>query len=78
MHVFLWTDLGTNFSTASAQDIVNVINRTICTTLPEKDSNLELHRLVNTFQMHKHSFTCKKGNRCSTVHETEFDDKMHP
>ena len=63
MHVFLWTDLGTDFGSACARDIVKVIDKTICTTIPDKDSNLELHRLVNTFQMHKHSFTCKKGNR---------------
>ena len=63
MHVFLWTDLGTDFGSAYARDIVNVIDRTICTTIPDKDSNPELHRLVNTFQMHKHAFTCKKGNR---------------
>ena len=63
MHVFLWTDLGKNFGISTARDIVNVINQTICTTLPVKDSNPDLHRLVNTFQMHKHSFTCKKGNR---------------
>ena len=63
MHVFLWTDLGTDFGCAHAHDIINVIDTTISTTIPDKDSNPDMHRLVNTFQIHKHSFTCKKGNR---------------
>ena len=63
MHIFVWSDLGFNFSNASSKDIVKVINRTICTKLPSIDSDSDMHRLVKVFQVHKHSFTCKKGNR---------------
>ena len=63
LHIFLWTDLGNALTSGSAENIVDIIDKTISTKLPDKDKNPDIHRLVSVLQVHKHSFTCKKGRR---------------
>lgn len=68
MHIFIWSDLGFDFSDVDTEQILNVINKTICTKLPDNKTDSDMHELVKLLQVHKHSFTCRKGRK-----ECRFD-----
>ena len=61
LHIFLWTETGISLETATSNEIIALLDKTICTQLPDENKDKDLHRLVHTLQVHKHSFTCRKG-----------------
>ena len=63
LHIFLWTETGISLETATSNEIISLLDKTICTQLPDENKDKDLHRLVHTLQVHKHSFTCRKGVR---------------
>lgn len=48
LHIFLWIDSGNALTSGSAENIVDIIYKTISTKLPDKDKNLDKYRLVST------------------------------
>ena len=42
LHIFIWSDLGVNFQTVHSFDVVYIIDKTICTQLPKKDTDPDM------------------------------------
>ena len=61
LHIFLWADANLKFESGNEKNIF-FINKTISTTIPPENVDCQLHQLVKKFQVHKHTFTCKKGS----------------
>jgi len=63
MHIFLWTELGNSLISSGYENIIHVINSTISIALRAEHEDPHMHKLVSCFQVHKHSFTCKKARK---------------
>ena len=78
MHLFYWIEGITSLNECNKGSLVHYINKTISIQLPDKESDLELHELVNSLQTHRHSEYCHKRNGCRfgfpyrVCHKTQF------
>ncbi len=64
VHSFWWVEGAPKLDTIEGrQQAPQFIDQHISTMLPDQTADPELHRLVNTLQVHRHSPTCYKHNR---------------
>ena len=65
-HIFFWVDGLSSFSNEtdrSNQEILQYINQTIKTTIPDPNEDEELYRLVSKLQIHSHTSYCMPSTR---------------
>ena len=64
VHSFWWIDGAPNVDTIEGrQQAPQLIDQYISTVIPSQSDNPELHHLVQTLQVHRHSPICYKYNR---------------
>lgn len=62
LHSLLWLDDFPSVDTLEGRKtIIEVIDKFLDTSLPDKDTDPEGHLLVKKYQRHIHTFTCSKG-----------------
>lgn len=61
LHIFLWTSYNLGNRKVPNAEMIQIIDKTISTSLPNESSNPLLFQLVKQFQTHHHTFTCSQG-----------------
>ncbi|CAF4297786.1 unnamed protein product, partial [Adineta steineri] len=62
LHTLLWLDNFPSIDTSEGREaIIEFIDKFLDTSLPNKETDPEGHRLVKKKQTHIHTFTCSKG-----------------
>ena len=63
LHCLVWLNKKFAIETSDGRcDVLNFLDSFLTTELPDENKDLELHRLVKRHQVHRHTFTCRKGN----------------
>lgn len=60
LHALIWTSDCPKLTSDNKQAYIDFIDKHVQCYLPNKQENAELHELVNTYQKHSHSKTCRK------------------
>ncbi|XP_044169485.1 uncharacterized protein LOC114973474 [Acropora millepora] len=60
LHALIWTEDCPKLTSETKEAYIEFIDKHVQASLPNKDDNPELHDLVNFYQKHTHSKTCRK------------------
>ena len=60
LHALIWTEDCPKLTSETKEAYIEFIDKHVQAYLPNKDDNPELHNLVNFYQKHTHSKTCRK------------------
>ena len=60
VHCFLWMENAPLLTKQNENIYANWIDSVVSVELPDVENNTELHNLVKTYQLHRHSKTCRK------------------
>ena len=60
LHALIWTEDCPKLTSETKEAYIEFIDKHVQAYLPNKDDNPELHDLVNFYQKHTHSKTCRK------------------
>lgn len=62
VHCFLWVTNAPIFTSDSKEEYVSFVDRIVhAYFMNDKTKNLELYDLVELYQLHRHSGTCRKN-----------------
>ena len=60
IHSFIWVENAPKLTEQNIEEYTNWVDSTISAQLPDHETDAKLHDLVKTYQMHRHSQTCRK------------------
>ena len=60
IHSFLWTKNAPNLTSDNINEYIHHVDDKINVSMPSPQNNPCLHELVRTYQLHRHSKTCRK------------------
>ena len=60
LHALIWTEDCPKLTSETKEAYIEFIDKHVQAYLPNKEDNPELHDLVNFYQKHAHSKTCRK------------------
>lgn len=77
LHLFYWIENVSCISASNSESLLNYIDQTICTQLPDKSKDSELHELVSKLQVHRHTEYCRKRHGCRFGFPYRVCNKTH-
>ena len=76
IHSFLWMVNAPSFTKSNKEEYVKYVDNIVHAYLPDEAQQPELYNLVKTYQLHRHSKTCRKyKNQACRFHFGKFFSK---
>ena len=60
VHCFLWVANDPGLISNNKEEYITLVDQIVHAFVPDRNENPELHNLVNLYQLHRHSRTCRK------------------